>query len=116
MCIRDSPNTVYVKSIDKKNETLNTSLGLDITSNNGLSILLLYKRNQSNNAHSDTIYIGAGYVPSLHTEYTMSLDERMAKLQYDKKLENKVISLNTKYDLSRTEPNHEINLKLSSNF
>ena len=110
------PNTVYVKSIDKKNETLNTSLGLDITSNNGLSILLLYKRNQNNNAYSDTIYIGAGYVPSLHTEYTMSLDERMAKLQYDKKLENKVISLNTKYDLSKTKPNHEINLNLSSNF
>ena len=110
------PNTVYVKSIDKKNETLNTSLGLDITSHNGLSILLLYKRNQNNNAYSDTIYIGAGYVPSLHAKYTMSLDERMAKLQYDKKLENKVISLNTKYDLSRTEPNHEINLKLSSNF
>ena len=78
--------------------------------------MLLYKRNQNNNAYSDTIYIGAGYVPSPHTEYSMSLDERVAKLQYNKKLENKVISLNTKYDLSRTKPNHEINLNLSSNF
>ena len=51
-----------------------------------------------------------------HVNLQDILGIRMAKLQYDKKLENKVISLNTKYDLNRTEPNHEINLKLSSNF
>ena len=42
---------------------------------NGFSLMTNYERNQSDNNHSDTLYLGAGYIPSEDIEYAMSLED-----------------------------------------
>ena len=45
-----------------------------------------YERNQSDNAHSDTLYLGLGYIPSEDIEYAMALDNDKAIFDYKRNI------------------------------
>ncbi len=111
------PNTVFVKSIEHKNEKLlNTNLGFDLTSNNGFSLMLLYKRNQNTNGHSDTLSLGVGYVPEDNVGYEANIKNGLANLKFNKKFEYFNVNLNSEYDIVSIDPNYGINFEISSDF
>ena len=111
------PNTVFVKSIEHKNEKLlNTNLGFDLTSNNGFSLMLLYKRNQNTNGHSDTLSLGVGYVPEDNVGYEANIKNGLANLKFNKKFEYFNVNLNSEYDIVSIDPNYGINFEITSEF
>ena len=111
------PNTVFVKSIEHKNEKLlNTNLGFDLTSNNGFSLILLYKRNQNTNGYSDTLSLGVGYVPEDNVGYEANIKNGLANFKFNKKFEYFNVNLNSEYDIVSIDPNYGINFEITSEF
>ena len=69
-----SQTTEYTRGIGQDSKSIRGNIGFDLEMDNGLSLMTIYERSQSEIAHSDTLYIGFGYVPVESTEYAMTLD------------------------------------------
>ena len=87
-----------------------------MVTDNGFSIMTIYERNQSDNAHSDTLYIGFGYIRSDNDEYAMSLDNDKASLTYNKNLNGFDIRVNSNYNLMSSIPDYGATIELVSTF
>ena len=111
-----SETTEYTKSIDQDSKNLRANIGFDLVTDNGFSIMTIYERNQSDNAHSDTLYIGFGYIPSDNNEYAMSLDNDKASLTYNKNLNGFDIRVNSNYNLMSSIPDYGATIELVSTF
>ena len=111
-----SETTEYTKSIDQDSKNLRANIGFDLINDNGFSIMTIYERNQSDNAHSDTLYIGFGYIPSDNDEYAMSLDNDKASLTYNKNLNGFDIRVNSNYNLMSSIPDYGATIELVSTF
>ena len=69
------PNTDYTLSIaHEATHNIRAGLGFELIKENGLTIIANYERDQSDNAHSDTLYLGASYISNRDTEYAMKID------------------------------------------
>ena len=77
-------DTSYILSIEQysENHNLKGELGLDIVLPNGLSIFMIYERNQTLNNHhaevlgksnTDKIHFALGYLPNEKTNYAFNL-------------------------------------------
>ena len=111
-----SETTEYTKSIDQDSKNLRANFGFDLVTDNGFSIMTIYERNQSDNAHSDTLYIGFGYIRSDNDEYAMSLDNDKASLTYNKNLNGFDIRVNSNYNLMSSIPDYGATIELVSTF
>ena len=111
-----SETTEYTKSIDQDSKNLIANIGFDLVTDNGFSIMTIYERNQSDNAHSDTLYIGFGYIPSDNNEYAMNLDNDKASLTYNKNLNGFDIRVNSNYNLMSSIPDYGATIELVSTF
>ncbi len=111
-----SETTEYTKSIDQDSKNLIANIGFDLVTDNGFSIMTIYERNQSDNAHSDTLYIGFGYIPTDNNEYAMSLDNDKASLTYNKNLNGFDIRVNSNYNLMSSIPDYGATIELVSTF
>ena len=57
------PSTDYTLSIaHEETHNIRAGLGFDIVTENGLTIMANYERDQSDNSHSDTLYLGISYI------------------------------------------------------
>ena len=115
------PNTKYTRSIDQQDASGSisgkTKVGFDIMLKTGLSLMTLYERNQSENSHSDTFYIGINYDPARkEVKYAMLLNDNKATLKYFKNINGLNINFDTSYDLFSKIPDYEMSLKISSKF
>ena len=111
------PGTTYIKSIDQQeNKNLNAKLGFDLTNSKGFSIMSSYRRNQSENGHSDTFNFSVGYIPRNNTEYALSFEDETASLTYFKSFDGLELKFNSNYDLMIIYPEYGINLELSRKF
>ncbi len=111
-----SETTEYTKAIDQDSKNLRANIGFDLINENGLSIMTIYERNQSDNSHSDTLYFGLGYVPSDDIEYAMNLDNNKAYLSYNRNLNGFDIRVNSNYDLMSSIPDYGATIELVSTF
>ena len=111
------PNTSYIRSIDQQEaKSGKIKLGFDIITRTGFSLTTSYERNQSENNHSDTLYLGTGYISLDGAQYALSIDDNVASIDYEKNLDGFDITLDTNYDLFSEYPEYEINLKILSIF
>ncbi len=111
-----SETTEYTKSIDQDSKNLIANIGFDLITDNGFSIMTIYERNQSDNTHSDTLYIGFGYILSDNNEYALSLDNDKASLTYNKNLNGFDIRVNSNYNLMSSIPDYGATIELASAF
>ncbi len=111
-----SETTEYTKSIDQDSKNLRANIGFDLVTDNGFSIMTIYERNQSDNSHSDTLYLGFGYIPTDDVEYAMTLDNDKASLSYKRDLNGFDIRMNSNYSLMSQIPEYGANLEIVSKF
>jgi hypothetical protein len=111
-----SETTEYTKSIDQDSKNLRANIGFDLVTENGFSIMTIYERNQSDNAHSDTLYLGFGYIPTNDIEYAMTLDNDKASLSYKKDLNGFDIRMSSNYSLMSQIPDYGAAIEVVSTF
>ena len=78
--------------------------------------MTIYERNQSNNSHSDTLYLGVGYTPSEDIEYAMSLDDDKVLFNYKRNINDFDITFGSNYSLMSKIPEYAANLEISNTF
>ena len=111
-----SETTEYTKSIDQDAMNARANIGFDLVTENGLSVMTIYERNQSDNAHSDTLYLGFGYIPTDDIEYAMTLDNDKASLNYKRDLNGFDIKVSSNYSLMSQIPDYGASVEVSNTF
>ncbi len=111
-----SETTEYTKSIDQDSKNLRANIGFDLVTDKGFSIMTIYERNQSDNAHSDTLYLGFGYIRTDDTEYAMTLDNDKASLSYKRDLNGFDIRMSSNYSLMNQIPEYGATLEIVNTF
>ena len=111
-----SQTTEYTRGIGQDSKSIRGNIGFDLEMDNGLSLMTIYERSQSEIAHSDTLYIGFGYVPYESTEYAMKLDNNKATLNYKRNLNGFDINISSNYSLMSEIPEYGTNLELRNTF
>ena len=111
-----SETTEYTKSIDQDSKNLRANIGFDLVTDNGFSIMTIYERNQSDNAHSDTLYLGFSYIPTDDIEYAMTLDNDKASLSYKRDLNGFDIRMSSNYSLMSQIPEYGATLEIVNTF
>ena len=111
-----SETTEYTKSIDQDSKNLRANIGFDLVTDNGFSIMTIYERNQSDNSHSDTLYLGFGYIPTDNIEYAMTLDNYKASLCYKRDLNGFDIKMSSNYSLMSQIPEYGATLEIVNTF
>ena len=111
-----SQTTEYTRGIGQDSKSIRGNIGFDLEMDNGLSLMTIYERSQSEIAHSDTLYIGFGYVPDESTEYAMKLDNNEATLNYKRNLSGFDINISSNYSLMSEIPEYGTNLELRNSF
>ncbi len=111
-----SETTEYTKSIDQDSKNLRANIGFDLLTDNGFSIMSIYERNQSDNSHSDTLYLGFGYMRTDDTEYAMTLDNDKASLSYERDLNGFDIRMSSNYSLMSQIPEYGATLEIVNTF
>ncbi len=106
----------YTKSIDQDSKNLRANIGFDLVTDNGFSIMTIYERNQSDNAYSDTLYLGFGYIPTDDIEYAMTLDNDKASLSYKRDLNGFDIRMSSNYSLMNQIPEYGATLEIVNTF
>ncbi len=111
-----SETTEYTKSIGQDSKNLRANIGFDLVTDNGFSIMTIYERNQSDNAHSDTLYLGFSYIPTDDIEYAMTLDNDKASLSYERDLNGFDIRMSSNYSLMNQIPEYGATLEIVNTF
>ena len=114
------PSTDYTLSIaHEATHNLRVGLGFDFMTENGLTIITNYERDQSDNSHSDTLSLGASYITHNNTEYALAMnDSETANVSVNviKNITWFDLKASLDYDLSSTTPNQLASLFLSKTF
>ena len=110
------PNTNYTSFIGQDSKNIRANLGFDLIMKNGFSLMTIYERNQSDNSHSDTLYLGVGYIPSEDIEYAMSLDDDKVLFNYKRNINGFDITFGSNYSLMSEIPEYAVNLEISNRF
>jgi len=111
-----SETTEYTKTIGQDSKNIRANIGFDLITENGFSVMTVYERNQSDNAHSDTLYLGFGYIPTDDIEYAMSLDNDKASLNYKRDLNGFDIRMSSNYSLMSQIPDYGANIEVARTF
>ncbi len=111
-----SETTEYTKSIDQDSKNIRANIGFDLITEDGLSIMTIYERNQSDNSHSDTLYLGFGYIPDDNSEYALTFDSDKASLNYNRDLNGFDIKMSSNYNFMGEIPDYGANLEISNKF
>ena len=114
------PSTDYTLSIaHEATHNIRAGLGFDFITESGLTVMTNYERDQSDNAHTDTLYFGVSYISNKETEYALSIDGNESlntSFNITKNISGFDLKLNLVYDLSSGIPNQFAGLSLSSTF
>ena len=111
------PSTDYTLSIaHEETHNIRAGLGFDFITENGLTIMANYERDQSDNSHSDTLYLGASYISNRETEYAMVLDNNKAIFDYKRNINGFDITFGSNYTLMSEIPDYGANIEVSSKF
>ena len=107
-----SETTEYTKSIGQDSKNIRANIGFDLITENGFSAMTIYERSQSDNAHSDTLYLGFGYIPTDDIKYAMSLDNDKASLNYKRDLNGFDITMSSNYSMANQIPGYGANIEV----
>jgi len=111
------PSTDYTLYIaHEETHNIRAGLGFDFITENGLTIMANYERDQSDNSHSDTLYFGVSYISNRETEYAMVLDNDKAFFDYKKNLNGFDIKVSSNYSLMSEIQDYGANLEISNKF
>ena len=76
-----------------------------------------YQRIQNKgNGYSDGLYLEVNYLPSKDTEYSMSLDNDKASLDYKKNINGLDLTIGSNYSLVSEIPDYGVNIGISNTF
>ena len=113
----DSTSTYKLVDIKGSTHNFKGKLGFDFITHTGWTFTSSYQRIQNKgNGYSDGFYLEANYMPSKDTEYSMSLDDDKASLDYKRNIHGFNITFGSNYRLMSQIPDYGATIEVSSTF
>jgi len=103
-----------LEDINNSTHNIISSIGFDLISNNGFSLMTKYTRDQAQNNKNDSFIIALDYKNSQRSFYAMSFQDTSAKISHKKELDNLIINIDSHYDFFKESPDYGVYLKISS--
>ena len=111
----ESDGSAYTfKNINNATHNIIGGIGFDLISNNGLTLMTKYTRDQAKDSKNDNFVIALDYKNSQRSFYSMSFQDSLAKLSHNKELDNFQINLDSHYELFNKDPDYGLFIKLSN--
>ena len=113
----DSTSTYKLVNIKGSTHNFKGKLGFDFITHTGWTFTSSYQRIQNKgNGYSDGLYLEVNYLPSKDTEYSMSLDNDKASLDYKRNINGLDFTVGSNYSLMSEIPDYGANLRISNTF
>ena len=103
-----------LKNINNSTHNIIGGIGFDFISENGLTLMTKYTRDQSQNDKNDSFNIALDYRGSNRSSYAMSIQDSSAKLSHNQELNIFKINLDSHYDLFKEDPSYGLNIMISN--
>ena len=103
-----------LKNINNSTHNILSSVGFDLMTNNGLSLMTKYSRDQSSYNKNDSFVVAFDYKNSQKSFYTLSLQNTNTKLSYNNELNGFKINLDSHYNFFQTNPDYGLFIKISN--
>ena len=103
-----------LKNINNSVHNIIGGIGFDFISENGLTLMTKYTRDQSQGNKNDSFNIALDYRGSQRSSYAMSIQDTSAMLSHNQELNNFRINLDSHYDLFKDDPDYGIYLEISN--
>ena len=111
----ESDGSAYTfKNINNATHNIIGGIGFDLISNNGLTLMTKYTRDQAKDSKNDNFVIALDYKNSQRSLYSMTFQDSLAKLSHNKELDNFQINLDSHYELFNKDPDYGLFIKLSN--
>ena len=111
----ESDGSAYTfKNINNATHNIIGGIGFDLISNNGLTLMTKYTRDQAKDSKNDNFVIALDYKNSQRSLYSMTFQDSLAKLSHNKELDNFQINLDSHYELFNKDPEYGLFIKLLS--
>ena len=102
------------RNINNSTHNIIGGIGFDLISNNGLTLMTKYTRDQAKDAKNDNFVIALDYKNSQKSFYAMSLQDSFAKISHNKELDSFKINLDSHYELFKNDPDYGMNITISN--
>ena len=113
----DASSTYTLTRINSSTHNLKSKFGFDYLTNEGWNITSNYQRTQSKGSgYSDGLFFGASYKSRRDTEYTMSLNDKKAVLDYKKNVNGFDVTVGSNYTLMSIIPDYGAHIEISNKF
>ena len=109
-----SGQSYTLKNINNSTHNFMSGIGFDFISENGLTFMTKYTRDQAENSKDDSFVIALDYRSSQRSSYAMSIQDTTAKLSHDKTLDGFKIDIDSHYDFFKDNPEYGVYLKISN--
>ena len=110
-----SNGTSYtLENINNSTHNILSSVGFDLMSNNGLSLMTKYSRNQAAYNKNESFIVALDYKNSQKSFYTLSLQDTYTKLSYNDELNGFKIHLDSHYNFFQANPDYGLFIKISN--
>ena len=103
-----------LENIESSTHNFSSGIGFDFISDNGLTLMTKYTRDQAQNHKNDSFIIALDYRGSQRSSYAMSIQDTSAKFSHDKKLNNFKVNIDSHYDFLKDDPDYGIYFKISN--
>ena len=103
-----------MKNINNSTHNILSSVGFDLMTNNSLSLMTKYSRDQSSYNKNDSFVVAFDYKNSQKSFYTLSLQNTNTKLSYNNELNGFKIHLDSHYNFSQANPDYGLFIKISN--
>ena len=105
-----------LKNINNSTHNIMSSIGFDFTSENGLSLMTKYTRDQAKQNKNDSFVIALDYKNTQRSLYTVSLKDTSAEFSHNRKFKGLNLDVDTHYGFLKDDPDYVSTIEVSSMF
>ncbi len=103
-----------LENIESSTHNFSSGIGFDFISDNGLTLMTKYTRDQAQNHKNDSFIIALDYRGSQRSSYAMSFQDSSAQLSHNKELNDFKVNIDSHYDFFKDDPDYGVYLKISN--
>ena len=103
-----------LENIQSSTHNFMSGIGFDFISNNGLTLMTKYNRDQSRNNKNDSFIVALDYRGSQRSSYAMSFQDSSAKFSNENKFDNFKMNIDSHYDFFKEDPDYGLFINISN--
>ena len=111
---RSNGEEFTLKNINNSTHNFISGIGFDFVSENGLTLMTKYTRDQAKDNKNDSFFIALDYKNSQRSSYAMSIEDTSAEFSHNRKFKSFNLDVDSHYDFFKDDPDYGIYIQVSN--